>query len=438
MTAEQTDPTIDTLLARHPALGYDGQGHLMFDGVSLQELARHAGTPCWIISETVLQERATRFKEAFSHYRQSVRFHFAVKSQDHKACLSSLAQLDYGADVVSGGEMERALNAGIKAENIVFSGVGKTDDELKRAVALGIAQVNIESAEELFRLNDLALSLNRTVRVALRVNPDIDAGTHAKITTGKAENKFGIAHQHVAELYGKAQNELDGIDIVGLAVHLGSQIITETPYRTGYNKLASMVQDLRRRHLKVSVLDCGGGLGISYRNEKAPEPSMLAKVIAETLPDDVTLRLEPGRWISAPSGVLLSRIIEIKKGSRQFAIIDGGMNDLVRPAMYDAWHGILPVSKAINVRPIPYDVVGPICESSDVFARNRSLPPLEKGDLITILDAGAYGSVMSSTYNSRPFAAQIMVREGQWSIIQKRQTLDEILQRELLPSWAAG
>lgn len=439
MTAEHPDPSIETLCSSHPFLHYDDQGNLLFDHTSLQEIALDYGTPCWVMSETILRERALRFKEAFKDYKQAVHFHFAVKSQDHKACLSSLAGLDYGADIVSGGEMERALNAGIKAQNIVFSGVGKTDEELRRAISLEIAQVNVESVEELFRLNDLALSMARKIRVALRVNPDIDAKTHAKITTGKAENKFGIAHQDVINLYRKAETELEGIDIVGLAVHLGSQILTETPYRAGYEKLAAMVRDLRKEGLSVTTLDCGGGLGICYRDERAPEPSMLAGIITETLGAlDVSIRLEPGRWISAPAGLLLTRIIEIKKGSRQFAIIDAGMNDLIRPAMYDSWHGIVPVKLSGNTNREFYDVVGPICESSDVFARNRPLPPLKKNDILAILDTGAYGTVMSSTYNSRPLPPQIMIRNGQKAIIRNRQSIDEILEQEFLPPWARG
>ncbi|QHI95416.1 diaminopimelate decarboxylase [Aristophania vespae] len=437
MISSATDPIPFSLLSSRPQFSIDPDKGLMMEKVALSEIAQKVGTPSWVISATTLRQRAQEFQKAFKERNLPIQFHFAVKAQDHKACLTLLRNLGYGADVVSGGELNRALAAGIKPENIVFSGVGKTDDELRQAISLSIAQVNVESAEELFRLNELALSSGKKIRVALRVNPNVDAGTHAKITTGRAENKFGIQYHDIIPLYRKAQTELKGLHVIGLAVHLGSQIITEHPYLAGFEKLANIVRSLRQANLTVEELDCGGGLGIRYRNEKAPLPSMLANVIYNTLGNlDVKLRLEPGRWLAAPSGILLSQIIDIKKGTKNFAIVDAGMNDLVRPAMYESWHGILPLKAFAKDTPLThYDVVGPICESSDVFAHNRLLPELHRGDLVAFLDAGAYGSVMSSTYNSHPLAAQIMVEDDKWAVIRERQTLDDILRTERLPEW---
>lgn len=412
----------------------------MMEGVSLAQIAAETSTPCWVLGAGTLRRRAQALKTAFETRGLNAVFHFAVKSQDHQAALTVLRQCGFGADVVSGGELQRARRAGIAARDIVFSGIGKTDDELRLALSEGIGQINVESAEELERLDGLACAHGLRARVALRINPDIDAGTHDKITTGRAEDKFGIAHGEAVALYRRGVEELKGIDMVGLAVHLGSQILTETPFRKGYERLAQLVRTLREAGLPVAELDCGGGLGIAYRDETAPAPDMLARVIAETLGDlGVRLRVEPGRWLSGPAGVLLARIIETKAATRDFVIIDAGMNDLMRPALYDSWHGILPVAPTSDETPLRrVDVVGPICESSDIFARERPLPPLKRGDLLALLDTGAYGSVMSSTYNTRPLCAQVMVDDGQWAVTRPRQTLDELLAPEKVPDWLSA
>ncbi|UPO80215.1 diaminopimelate decarboxylase [Parasaccharibacter sp. TMW 2.1888] len=438
MTSTHPDPTFQTLLNNHPNLSYKGRQGLVMDGTSLTDIAREHGTPCWVISADTLRQRAHALQDAFRARNLPIHCHFAVKAQDHQACLTVLAQCGFGADVVSGGELRRALAAGIRARDIVFSGIGKTDDELELAIHHQIGQINVESVEELHRLNALAQNMQQRARIAFRVNPDIDAQTHSKITTGRAEDKFGIAHDAIPALYRKAQTDMHGVELVGLAVHLGSQMVTAAPFRKGYERIAALVRTLREDGLHVSDIDCGGGLGIAYRNEQAPPPAMLADVIAETLGDlDVQLHVEPGRWLAAPAGVLLARVIDVKDAARRFVIIDAGMNDLVRPAMYDSWHGILPLNEPDTTTEECVDVVGPICESSDIFARQRSLPPLKKGDLVALLDAGAYGTVMSSTYNSRPLAAQVMIEGGRKAIIHRRQTLEELLAQEAVPDWLA-
>ncbi|MCL1561956.1 diaminopimelate decarboxylase [Parasaccharibacter sp. TMW 2.1886] len=438
MTSTHPDPTFQTLLNNHPNLSYEGRQGLVMDGTSLTDIAREHGTPCWVISADTLRQRAHALQDAFRARNLPIHCHFAVKAQDHQACLTVLAQCGFGADVVSGGELRRALAAGIRARDIIFSGIGKTDDELELAIHHQIGQINVESVEELHRLNTLAQNMQQRARIAFRVNPDIDAQTHSKITTGRAEDKFGIAHDAIPALYRKAQTDMPGVELVGLAVHLGSQMVTAAPFRKGYERIAALVRTLREDGLHVSDIDCGGGLGIAYRNEQAPPPAMLADVIAETLGDlDVQLHVEPGRWLAAPAGVLLARVIDVKDAARRFVIIDAGMNDLVRPAMYDSWHGILPLNEPDTTTEECVDVVGPICESSDIFARQRSLPPLKKGDLVALLDAGAYGTVMSSTYNSRPLAAQVMIEGGRKAIIRRRQTLEELLAQEAVPDWLA-
>ena len=436
MNAQSPDPALADLLASRPSLQTDVRDGLMFEGVPLHVIAAAVGTPCWITGAGTLRRRADSLRAAFEARNLPVSFHFAVKSQDHQATLTVLHQCGYGADIVSGGEMKRALTAGIPAANIVFSGVGKTDAELRMAVEQDIAQVNVESVEELYRLDQIAGSMGRVARAALRVNPDVDANTHDKISTGRAGDKFGIEHARAVSLYSEASG-LRSVKLVGLAVHLGSQMLTAQPFRLGYQRLADMVREIRSFGGIVESIDCGGGLGIRYRDETAPAPEMLAGVIAETLGDlDVRLSVEPGRWLSAPTGILLSRVIETKAGNPEFVVIDAAMNDLMRPALYDSWHGILPVAPQHFTAPVsPRDVVGPVCESSDIFARDRALPDLERGDLVALLDTGAYGAVMSSTYNSRPFATQVMVDDHRWQIIRERQTVEELIAAESVPDW---
>lgn len=420
----------------------DARDGLLFEGVPLHVVAAIAGTPCWVTGAGTLRRRAAALRSAFAARNLPARFHFAMKSQDHQATLAILRESGFGVDIVSGGEMARALHAGIAPAEIVFSGVGKTDGELREAVAREIGQINVESAEELRRLDEIAASLGRVAPVALRVNPDVDAHTHDKISTGRATDKFGIARRDVAALYAEAA-AMAHIRPIGLAVHLGSQILDAAPFRAGYEVIAGLVRDIRASGHEVGTVDCGGGLGIRYRDEIAPSPEMLAGVIAATLGNlGVKLSVEPGRWLSGPSGLLLSRVIETKSGNGtapDFLIIDAAMNDLARPALYDSWHGILPLSPAAFHQKLRRrDVAGPVCESSDVLARSRPLPEtLGRGDLVAVLDTGAYGSVMSSTYNSRPLAAQVMVDNGRWSVIRRRQTIEELIAAETVPPWFA-
>ncbi|QDH18070.1 diaminopimelate decarboxylase [Swingsia samuiensis] len=415
----------------------DARDGLLFEGVPLHTIAASVGTPCWITGANTFRQRAKTLKQAFEAHKLNMHLHFAMKSQDHQAVLTVLHHCGYGVDIVSGGEMIRALRAGIQPEGVVFSGVGKSDEELRLAIEKNIRQINVESAEELFRLNNIAATCGKIARVALRVNPDVDAKTHDKISTGRAGDKFGIEHNQAIQLYAQGAS-LKNIHLVGLAVHLGSQMLTAEPFRKGYSRLADMVREIRSMGHSVESIDCGGGLGICYKNEIAPSPDMLAGVIAETLGDlDVELSLEPGRWLSAPSGILLSRVIETKAGSPSFIILDAAMNDLTRPAMYDSWHGIVPVAPtALSTPTAPWHVVGPVCESSDIFARARFLPEnLKRGDLVALLDTGAYGSVMSSTYNSRPLATQVLIDNGKWAVIRQRQTIEELIASETVPEW---
>lgn len=432
-----TDPSFSDMLETRPSLKMDARDGLLFEGVPLHVIAAAVGTPCWITGAETLRRRAKALRAAFEARNLPVTMHFAMKSQDHQATLTILRQCGYGVDIVSGGEMQRALHAGIQPSGIVFSGVGKSDAELRAAVEHDIAQINVESVEELYRLDDIARACGRVARAALRVNPDVDADTHDKISTGRAGDKFGIEHRRAVALYGEAAS-LKNVRLVGLAVHLGSQMLTAGPFREGYARLADMVREIRAAGHTVEAVDCGGGLGIRYRDEIAPSPDMLAGVIAETLGDlDVRLSIEPGRWLSAPTGILLTRVIETKAGNPDFVVLDAAMNDLARPSLYESWHGIMPVAPSGLTSPTKlWDIVGPVCESSDIFARDRALPvDTKRGDLIALLDTGAYGSVMSSTYNTRPLAAQVLIDNGKWEIIRQRQSVAELIAAETVPEW---
>jgi diaminopimelate decarboxylase len=363
--------------------------------------------------------------------------HYAVKANDHLAVLRLMRDGGAGADVVSAGELLRAQHAGIPASRIVFSGVGKTRADLLAAVAGDIAQINVESAEELAMLSAVASSLGRTARVALRINPDVDAGTHAKITTGRADNKFGIAVADIPALYAHAAG-LPGIAPQGLALHIGSQIAAMAPYRAAFDRAAAMVRTLRAAGLAVRTMDCGGGLGVRYRDEPAATAGAFAGAIEGAFRGlDLQLMIEPGRWLIGPAGLLLAGVVLAKStGPHRFLVLDAAMNDLVRPALYDAWHGIVPLSPVdARAAVTPIDVVGPVCETGDTFARGRALPEMAPGSLVAILDTGAYGSVMSSTYNSRPLAAQVMVDGERWSIIRARQSHEALWANEQVPHW---
>jgi diaminopimelate decarboxylase len=407
------------LLAARSGFSLDAFDGLSFEGVPLAALAAAYGTPCWVYGAGTLRDRYLRLQKALP----CIRIHYAVKANDHVALLALLAGLGAGADVVSGGELRRALHAGVPAADIVFSGVGKTTCELAEAIEAGIGQINVESPEELATLSAIAAARGLTAPIALRVNPDVDAGTHEKISTGRAGDKFGIALGQIPSLYAHAAT-LPGISPVGLAVHIGSQISGAAPFVAAYARLASLIRNMRDDGLAVHRMDCGGGLGIRYDAEPSPLPETWFSTIARAFTGmDLALSVEPGRWIAAPAGLLLARVVRTRrKGmARPVVILDAAMNDLLRPAMYDAWHAIVPVGPADLVAlPESVDIAGPVCESSDFFAHARKLAPLKDGALVAILDAGAYGAVMSSGYNSRPLASQCMVQRGRHALIRAR------------------
>ncbi len=429
------DPTAAELIASRPHLSLHAMDGLVLEGVPLMRIADAVGTPTWVYSAGTLRARYARLHKALAGLGAHI--HYAVKANDHLAVLRVLGAEGAGADVVSEGELLRARAAGIAPDAIVFSGVGKTAREITLALDLDIAQINVESAEELELISALARASGRVARVALRVNPDVDAGTHAKITTGRAENKFGIPYEDAVGLYRRAAS-LPGIRPVGVAVHIGSQILSIAPFRAAYARIAILVRDLRTEGLTVERVDCGGGMGIGYRDTPEGSPEALAGAVRAAFHGlDVQLMVEPGRWLAGPAGVLLASVALVKQsGDSRFVVLDAGMNDLVRPAMYDAWHGIVPLSAADAAQaPAPADIVGPICESGDTFARRRGIPRLAPGARVAILDAGAYGAVMSSTYNARPLAAQVLVDGERWAVIRERQKMEALWANERVPDW---
>ena len=431
-----TDPSIQDLIAARPWLKHDAMAGLLLDGVPLAGIAEAVGTPTWVYSAATLRARYRALTGAMANAGLNTQVHYAVKANDSRAILAQFAAEGAGADVVSGGELIKARRAGIPASRIVFSGIGKSAQELHLALSEDIGQINVESAEELVMLSALASARGCPARVALRVNPDVDAGTNDKITTGRATDKFGIPYADAVALYARA-DAMPGIEPIGLATHIGSQILALAPFRDAFARIADLVVALRERGLRVNAVDCGGGLGIPYRNEAAPSIAGLAAAMKGAFHHlDVRLAIEPGRWLAGPAGVLLASVVLVKQTRFEpFVVLDAAMNDLVRPAMYDAWHGIVPVSSTDAVAAAsPATVVGPVCESGDTFARSRSLPPLAQNARVAILDAGGYGAVMSSTYNARPLAAEVWVDNGRWSVIRDRQPLDALWERERLPA----
>ncbi len=433
------EPTIAELLAARPHLTMHAMDGLLLESVPLNGIADAVGTPTWVYGAGTMRARTHALAGALDDAGLTADLHYAVKANDHLATLRLFSTEGAGADVVSAGEIRRARAAGIPPARIVFSGVGKSEADLRFALAEDIGQINVESAEELDLLSALAAAMDRTARIALRVNPDVDAATHAKISTGRARDKFGVPRAEAAALYAHAAS-LPGIQPVGLATHIGSQVLSLAPFRAAYTRIAALVVELRAAGHIVNTVDCGGGLGIPYRDEPAPTPAGLAGALRAAFHNlDVHLKLEPGRWLVGPAGVLLASVVLHKQtGATRFIVLDAAMNDLVRPAMYDAWHGIVPLAAADAVAPVaPADVVGPVCETGDTFARDRLLPPLQRNARVAILDAGAYGSVMSSTYNARPLAAEVMVDGDRWSVIRDRQPPEALWQGERIPDFLA-
>jgi len=415
---------------------YSG-GVLHAEDVPLDELAAAAGTPLYVYSSATLTRHYKVFAEALP---AGALIAYAMKANDNLAVLKTLARLGAGVDVVSGGELAKALAAGIPPGRIVFSGVGKTRAEMRAALEAGIYQFNVESEPELGALDGVAASLDRRAPVSLRINPDVDAKTHAKITTGTAETKFGIPFDQARAIYRRAA-AMKNIEIVGVDVHIGSQITDLEPFAAAFERVAGLVRQLRADGHAISRLDLGGGLGVPYEqnNNPPPDPTAYGAMVASvTASLDCRLIFEPGRLIAANAGVLVSRVIFAKHGeAKDFLILDAGMNDLIRPALYDSHHEILPVKEPGDAPLRTYDVVGPVCETSDQFAAARSLPELKSGDLVAIMSAGAYGAVMASAYNARPPAAEVLVAGKEWSVVRSRLTHDQLIAQDSIPFWLA-
>ena len=410
---------------------------LCAEAVPLASIAAAVGTPAYVYASTGMRARARRFFEAFAG--RPVMLCYALKANSNLAVVRTLAAEGAGAEVVSGGELQRALAAGVPAERIVFSGVGKSRDEMILALDARIAQFNVELVPELVVLGEVAAARRLSAPVALRINPDVAAESHDKISTGRRQDKFGIAYDQALEVYELARR-LAGIEIVGLHLHIGSQILSLAPFEAAYRRGIELVRALREAGIHIRRLDLGGGLGVRY--QAGPEldlDSYAALIDRLTAGLEVELVFEPGRWLVAEAGVLLTRVLYVKPGAeRPCVVLDAGMNNLLRPALYDAWHEVLPVAEPAAGTPLQaVDLVGPICESADVFARGRDLPPLAPEDLIVLTGAGAYGAAMASDYNSRPMAAEVLVDGARWAVIKPRIEPAKRFADEHLPPWLA-
>lgn len=412
-------------------------GVLHAEDVSIPEIAAAVGTPFYVYSTATLTRHYRLFEEALAGMDHLVCF--AVKSNGNLAVLRTLGQLGAGMDVVSGGEYLRAKAAGVPGERIVFSGVGKTPAEIRQALEGGIRQFNVESEPELLAISAIATELGVQAPIAIRVNPDVDAKTHEKIATGKSENKFGIPIAKARAVYAEAAG-LPGIKVVGVDVHIGSQLTDLAPFEAAFLKVRELTLALRADGHDIIRLDLGGGLGIPYTrsNEAPPLPLEYGDVIRRTVGDlGCEIEIEPGRLISGNAGLLVSSLIYLKEGEgRDFLILDAAMNDLVRPSMYGAHHDIVPVAEpAPGTEQRPYDIVGPVCETGDTFAKGRAMPRLAPGDLVAFRSAGAYGAVMASEYNTRPLVPEVLVNGDQFAVIRARPSFDEILGRDTIPEW---
>ncbi len=413
-------------------------GVLCAESVPLEEIAAAVGTPAYVYSAGEVEAAYRDFAEALGDLPATICY--AVKANGNLALIATLGRLGAGADVVSEGELRRALAAGIPAEKIVFAGVGKTAQELAFALDRNILQFNVESLPELELLNRIALEKGRQAPVALRINPDVDAGTHAHISTGRSDHKFGIDIDQAPAILARAR-DLAGISLQGIAVHIGSQLLDLAPYRAAFARLVALYRELQAAGYPLRRLDLGGGLGIAYRGEQTPDLRAYAAVVREaTAGLDADLIFEPGRLLVGRAGVLLTRVIYLKEGSsRRYAIVDAAMNDLIRPMLYEAWHEILPAREAApGAERAPVDIVGPICETTDTFARGRPLPPLAAGDLLTICSAGAYSAVMSSSYNARLPAPEVLVRGDRFAVVRPRLDHEALISQDRMPDWLEG
>ena len=417
-------------------------GTLHAEQLPIAALAEAVGTPFYCYSAATLRRHYTVLDEALAEAGLSERLIcYSVKANSNLAVIATLAQLGAGADIVSQGELRRALEAGVPAEKIVFSGVGKTAEEMRAALAVGILQFNVESLSEIDLLADTATAMGKTAHIALRVNPDIDAGTHEKISTGKAENKFGIAWEEAPTAFAHAE-ALDGVTASGIDIHIGSQITELEPFRRAFEKIAGLLADLRADGHDIRRLDLGGGLGVPYGrdNDTPPDPSAYAQIIADTLGDNgCMIMLEPGRLIAANAGILVTSVIRTKQGqAKNFMIVDAAMTELMRPTLYGAHHHIAPIDEDTGAHDAAikqWDVVGPVCETGDYLGLDRDLPVLESGALLAIFAAGAYGAVLGSAYNTRLPAPEVLVDGEKWAIVRARPDYQSLLAGEAIPDW---
>ena len=412
-------------------------GALYAEDVPVAEIAAAVGTPFYVYSTATLLRHFRLFDEALEGMDHLVCY--AMKAASNQAILKTLAQAGAGMDVVSQGEYLRAKAAGVPGDKIVFSGVGKTMEEIRCALSGGIRQFNVESEPEMAVIDAVAQELGLVAPITIRVNPDVDAKTHAKIATGKSENKFGIPISRAREVYAHAAS-LPGLKVIGIDCHIGSQLTELEPFRKAYEKVAELTETLRSDGHDIRRLDLGGGLGIPYTrsNEAPPLPVEYGQLIKDTLGHlGCEIEIEPGRLIAGNAGLMVSKVIYVKSGEdREFLIVDGAMNDLIRPAMYEAHHDIVAVNEpAPGIENRPYDIVGPVCETGDTFAKQRDMPPLQAGDLIAFRSAGAYGAVMASEYNSRPLIPEVLVHGDQFAVIRPRPDFDEMINRDTIPEW---
>ena len=405
---------------------------LCCEQVSLRALAADVGTPAYVYSKAALLESLGAYDRAFAEVPHVVCY--SVKANSNLGVLATLARAGAGADIVSGGELYRALRAGVPARKIVFSGVGKTRAEMRAALEAGILMVNVESRSELRALDQVARELGTRAPVALRVNPDVDPQTHPYVATGLRTSKFGIPYAEALEVYEEAAG-LKGVAVVGADMHIGSQLTQTAPFGDAVARVAALVKALRERSIEIRLVDIGGGLGIRYREETPPTHAQYARVLLPALAElGVTVLLEPGRSIAGNAGVLLTRVLDRKDtGARTFVVVDAAMNDLIRPSLYDSWHEIRPVDEARLGGPVEtVDVVGPVCESGDFLAKDRRLAAAEEGDLLAVMSAGAYGFVMSSNYNTRPRAVEVLVDGDRYTIVRRRETYEDLVAGETM------
>lgn len=414
-------------------------GVLHAEDVALPEIADAVGTPFYCYSTATIERHFRVFSEALAGVNSGPEgplVAYAVKANPNKSVIATLARMGAGADVVSSGELRRALAAGVPADRIVFSGVGKTREELSEALELGIFQFNLESEPEAEMLSEVAVALARTAPVSFRINPDVDALTHKKISTGKAENKFGVPISRALDAYALAAR-LPGLDPVGVAVHIGSQLTQLEPMEAAFTRVGELIAELRAAGHDIRRADLGGGLGIPYDRSKAipPLPAAYGEMVAKVTRDwNVRLTFEPGRVIVGNAGVLVSRVIRVKKGeASSFVIVDAAMNDLIRPTLYEAWHDILAVEPREGR--VAATVVGPVCETGDTFAEDRAISPVEAGDLVAFMTAGAYGATMASTYNSRPLVPEVIISKDKWAIVRARPSIDSLIDADAFAPW---